>query len=358
MALFSSENIGALTALVLLLLSGLLVLAPFFSALLWAVVVVYSTWGIYARLLDSLNGRNVLAASIMTLILAAVLIVPFVAVSMSIGDNVRTLAAAIGYMMHTGLPDAPAWLGNVPLIGDKLIEYWNDARQDSTQVFAWLQAQIGPVSRWLLGKGLAFGQGLLQVVLSVLAAFYLYRDGTDVAARLSSAMERIGGEQAHRLVAIAGMTIKSVVYGIVGTALAQGSVAALGFAVAGVPGPLLLGLFTCILSLVPVGPPMIWLPATIWLFNLEQPGWALFLLIYGFTCISGIDNIVKPYLISQGSALPFLLVLLGVVGGVLAFGFIGVFLGPVIIAVNFALVRDWTRTRSAIAELKESSGDS
>jgi predicted PurR-regulated permease PerM len=132
-----------------------------------------------------------------------------------------------------------------------------------------------------------------------------------------------------------------VIYGIVGTGLAQGVAAAIGFLIAGVPGAPLLGFITFFLSIVPVGPPLLWIGATVWLFNQGQPGWAVFMAVWGFFVVSGIDNIVKPLLISRGTKLPFVLVLLGVLGGILAFGFIGIFLGPTLLAVGFNLARRW-----------------
>jgi predicted PurR-regulated permease PerM len=180
------------------------------------------------------------------------------------------------------------------------------------------------------------------LTLSVFATFYLYRDGIVVAARFRAGMERIAGQRAHTLIDLAARTVKGVVYGILGTALAQGAAATIGFSIAGVPGPVFLGLLTSVVSIVPAGPPLLWIPAAIWLLQEGSPAWAAFMALWGFFAISGIDNVVRPYLISQGAALPFLLVLLGVIGGLLAFGFIGVFLGPTLLAVGFALVREWT----------------
>jgi predicted PurR-regulated permease PerM len=148
-----------------------------------------------------------------------------------------------------------------------------------------------------------------------------------------------------RLLGIVGGTITGVVYGIVGTGLAQGVVALIGFFVAGVPGAVMLASLVFLLSIVPAGPPLIWVGATVWLVNNDQPGWATFMALWGFFVISGIDNIVKPLLISRGASLPFVLVLLGVFGGILAFGFVGIFLGPTLLAVGFNLVRSWTADR-------------
>jgi predicted PurR-regulated permease PerM len=156
-------------------------------------------------------------------------------------------------------------------------------------------------------------------------------------------MERIAGARAHHLLEVAGSTVIGVVHGIIGTAIVQGVLAGIGFWIAGVPGPILLGLITCVLALIPMGPPLIWIPAAAWLYQDGHPYWSLFMAIWGMTAISSIDNILRPYLISQGSRLPFVLVLLGVFGGILKFGVIGVFLGPTLLAVGYALIIDWTR---------------
>ena len=134
-----------------------------------------------------------------------------------------------------------------------------------------------------------------------------------------------------------------MVNGILGTALAQSVLALVGFWVAGVPAAMLLGLLTFFLSIIPMGPPLVWLPASLWLYFHGQTGWAIFVAGYGLVVISSIDNFIKPYLISRGGTLPLLLVFMGVLGGLMAFGFIGVFLGPVILAISYALLSEWMR---------------
>ena len=141
---------------------------------------------------------------------------------------------------------------------------------------------------------------------------------------------------------VAGGTVISVVYGIIGTALAQGLLAGIGLALAGVPAAPLLGLAVFFLSIVPVGPPLVWVSATVWLLWNDSVGWAIFMAMWGFFVISGVDNVIKPWLISRGSRLPFATVLLGVAGGALSFGFIGVFIGPTLLAVGTRILREWT----------------
>jgi predicted PurR-regulated permease PerM len=177
--------------------------------------------------------------------------------------------------------------------------------------------------------------------LAAFVSFFFYRDGVALVRFLNVAMDRVVGTHVENVLGIVRNTIRSVMYGLLGTALAQGIVATIGFAIAGVPAVLLLGVFTSILSLIPVGPPLIWGGAAIWLFYQGSAGWGIFMLVWGFFLISSVDNVVKPMLISYGSKLPFILILFGVMGGVLAFGFVGVFIGPTLLAVGYSLMREW-----------------
>lgn len=351
------EALLAISALALLVLGCVTVLAPFISALLWAVILSFSTWGIHARVLGALGGRRILAALCMTFFLALVLLAPVVIVAASIGDNLDTLTRAVRRVMDSGLPAPPIWLDHLPLVGHAARDYWESLRGDpripssaGSDALAWLQAQAKPASAWLLRRGLDLGQAILQLTLSIFTAFYLYRDGVVFAARFQAGMERIAGPRAKALIDLAARTVRGVVYGVLGTALAQGIAAAVGFGIAGVPGPLFLALLTCALSIMPFGPPIVWVSATLWLLHAGSPGWAMFMGLWGIFVISSVDNVVRPYLISQGAALPFLLVLLGVIGGLFAFGFIGIFLGPTLLAVGFAMLREWTRGAAAQAD--------
>ena len=344
------ENLLTISALALLIAGCFAVLAPFISALLWAVILSFTTWGAYERLLIWFGHRRTLAALAMTLALATVLVAPVVMLAAQLGENANRLAAAAKHIFDTGMPSAPEWLEHLPLIGTYAIDTWQTWRTDlasssaaGNETLGWLEEQAAPLSGWLLQRGLALGGVVLQLTLSVVAAFYLYRDGVSVVARFRAGVERIAGQRAHTLIDLAARTVKGVVVGILGTAVAQGFLATIGFSIAAVPGPFLLGLITTVVSLIPGGPPLVWIPASLWLLHQEAPGWAAFMFGWGALVISGVDNFVRPYLISKEAALPFLLVLLGVIGGLLAFGFIGIFLGPTLLAVGFALIREWTR---------------
>jgi predicted PurR-regulated permease PerM len=197
--------------------------------------------------------------------------------------------------------------------------------------------------------------------MSVLIAFFLYRDGQEVVKQFREGFQKISGDYAQHLMDIVQATVRSVVYGVIGTGLAQGTVAWIGFSIAGVPSPVMLAFFTFFLSFVPVGPPVVWIGASIWLFSKGLTGWGIFMAIYGFLVISGIDNVVKPYLISRGSKLPFIVMFIGVIGGVMTFGFIGVFLGPTLLAVGYSLTEEILIKRKSVPaskQIKKGSRDS
>jgi predicted PurR-regulated permease PerM len=196
--------------------------------------------------------------------------------------------------------------------------------------------------QWVPLAGLAIVQGLTQILLSVFLTFFIFRDGAALGQRLEIAVQRIAGERGVNLLEVAGSTVRSVVYGILGTALVQGVMAGIGFLIAGVPGAALLGLVTFCLSPLPVGPPLVWIPASLWLFHQGQSGWGIFMIVWGMA-ISSVDNIVKPWIISRGNKMPFILILFGVIGGAMAFGFIGVFLGPTLLAVAYRMIEQWSR---------------
>jgi predicted PurR-regulated permease PerM len=337
------QSIGWIVLFVLLA-GCLMVLRPFLSALLWAVVLCSSSWPVYRRLLHWLGNRRTLAALVMTLGMILIILLPFLIVGSTLADNVQDLTAATKRMIADGPPAPPAWVAKIPGVGQEATDYWQSLAADSTKLWAEAQRVIEPASSWLLAGGLALGGGLIQLAMSILVAFFLFRDGVAVGGRLINAVERIGGERGKHLLTIAGNTVRGVVYGILGTALVQAVVAGIGFLIAGVPGAALLALLTFFASIVPVvGTALTWVPAALWLFHQGATGWGIFMLVWGFG-VANLDNIVKPWLISQGSDMPFILIFFGVLGGALTFGFIGVFLGPTLLAVGFRLVEEWNAT--------------
>lgn len=339
------EAVVALVIVAFLVVGCLTVLRPFMSAILWAAVLAYSTWPVLLRVDGWMGGRRTLAAYTLTAIVAIVLVLPFVVAGFTLAGNVSRLEDLSRYLQG-GLPsEAPEWLRGLPVVGSNVERAWPEFAQDTEKVSDSLKAAGVWIGKWFLANSLNFGRGILQLVLSLFVVFVFYRDGERMIARIATGAHRIGGDVSQHLLSIAGSTVRTVVYGIIGAALAQAVMAGIGFRVAGIPSPFLLGLLTFILALIPAGPPVVWVPAALWLFHQGHFGWGVFMLAWGFFVISGIDNLVRPYLISRGSNLPFVVVLLGALGGVFAFGFIGLFLGPVLLAVGYALLREFTAKR-------------
>ncbi len=335
------DRLAALVALALLAAGVVLVLWPFFSSLLWAAVLTSTTWPLYARLESGLGGRRSLAALLMTLLLAAAFLLPLALVGLSLAENLRGLLGAIQQLFAEGPPMPPAWLERLPVIGPALAAEWRELVMDRERLAGLLQNLWQPLRDFLVASGVTLGTGLMQLTMSVLAAFVFYRDGSALARFLRRVGERVAGPRFGRLLRVAETTLASVVFGAIGTAIVQALLAFAGFLIAGVPGPFLLGFATFFLALFPAGAPIVWLPVAFWLYQTSGLGWGLFMLLWGTVVVSGSDNLVRPYLISRGSELPFLLVLMGVVGGALAFGFLGIFLGPTLLALALAVVREW-----------------
>ena len=335
------EQMVVIALLLILAIGCFLVLRPFLSALLWALILSFSTWPLYDWLVRALGGRRTLAAALMTLLVAVVLVLPPVIVGSSMADDVAKVIGMVRTLLAQGLPGPPDWILEVPLVGSSLHDWWSGLSAQGAAWTATFHPYLETARDLLLSTGVSLGQGVLQLSLSVLAAFFFFRDGAAGARHLDVAFERLVGERAQGLLAVAGGTIKGVVYGIMGTALAQATLQAIGLWLTGVPAAGFLGFLTFFLSFVPMGPALVWLPATVWLFYKGALGWAVFLALWGFFAVSGVDNVLKPYLISRGSKLPLILVFLGVLGGVVAFGFVGVFLGPTLLALGYTLVLEW-----------------
>ena len=356
MSASSGKNYGALGAIAFLVIGCLYVLRPFLAAILFAAAVVISSWPMYEFLLRRMKGRSTLAALTLTLTLLLLVIVPIGLVAYNLADEVGRAYEQLKVAVESGHVEPPAWLRRLPLVGEWVDKYVRQAVSSREQMIDMATRLLEPARHYLLGGGIVLGMGVAQMSLAAFVSFFLYRDGHALRRAIGIAMDRIIGDSAERVATTVSHTVRGVMYGLLGTALAQALVAALGFVIAGVPGVLLLGFATFVLSLVPVGPPLIWGGAAIWLFNQGETGWGVFMLVWGLILISGVDNVVKPMLISRGSDLPFLLVLLGVLGGVLAFGFVGLFIGPVLLAVGYSLMREWTGlTPAPVAKIDEAA---
>lgn len=331
-------------ALMALLLGGValgcaLVLAPFLSAILWAAILAFTTWPVF-MVVRARVGRSVAAAG-MVLFTAVVVVLPLALAAPTNTGDVAQIEKVLQGWLDAGLPGPPAWVANLPGVGPSasaLLQSWAEDLSGLVELFRpyfGMAAQLG--LRLLLG----LANGVLEFALALVVAFFLYASGDELATKLVSLMRRIAGPRADRLIDVTGKTVRGVVYGILGTAVVQGILSTFGLWLAGVPRPALLGVVAGGLSVLPVGAPVVWIPAGFWLLSEGKTVAGIFLLAWGGIVISGADTLIRPYFIARGAKLPFLLTMLGVLGGALGFGLLGVFMGPVLLGVGFTLVAEF-----------------
>ncbi|OPA90647.1 AI-2E family transporter [Pseudomonas fluorescens] len=341
------NNDRLLVQILLLVLFGasFWVMAPFWSALFWGAVLAFASWPLMRLLTRALGGRESLAAGILTLGWMLLVAVPLVWLGFNLADHVRDAVGLIKDIQVDGLPAAPTWLGSIPFVGERLVATWDSIDQQGAALMVSIKPYLGQVGNWLLARSAQIGGGILELTLSLVFVFFFYRDGPRLATFVHRLLERLIGERAGYYIELVAGTVQRVVNGVIGTAAAQAVLALIGFLIAGVPGALVLGIVTFLLSLIPMGPPLVWIPATAWLAWKGDYTYAVFLGVWGTFIISGVDNVLKPYLISRGGNLPLVIVLLGVFGGLIAFGFIGLFIGPTLLAVAYSLLTDWSATQ-------------
>lgn len=358
--MISSDRLIAQLLFLGLLVACLWVLGPFLSALFWAAVLAFATWPVMRVLTRTLDGNVTLAASLLTGLWVLLVAIPLVWLGLNIADYIRNGMELTRNFRVIGMPAEPDWLGGIPLIGDWLQALWQALDEHGEAYLATIKPYMGQMGNWLLGRSATIAGGLLELALSLLLVFFFYRDGDRLAHFMRSLVLRIMRDRTDHYIELVAGTVSRVVNGVIGTAVAQAIVAFIGFSIAGVPGAFLLSIFTFGLSIIPMGPPLVWIPATAWLFLQQNYGMGAFMLVWGFVVISSVDNFLKPYLISRGGNLPLIVVLMGVFGGIIAFGFMGIFLGPVLLAVAYSLVSDWinvTQSKHQLQLLRHTNQD-
>jgi predicted PurR-regulated permease PerM len=325
-----------------LLAATLWILRPFLGAIIWAVMIVVATWPVMVRVQRAAGGRRWVAVTVMSFLLLLVLIVPLTAAIATVVEYVDDMVAWVKNLREFQLPAAPSWLAQVPLVGERLARAWNDVAAQGMAVLATrISPYAGALTAWFVAQLGNFGALFLQFVLTVIAAALLYADGETAADWVLRFGARLGGERGEHAVRLSGQAIRGVARGVVVTAVVQALIGGIGLAIAGVPFATLLTAIMFLLAVAQIGAVPILVLATIWLFWNDAPGWGSFLIVV--TVIAGtLDNVLRPLLIKQGAAdLPLLLIFIGVIGGLVAFGLIGIFIGPLVLAVAHTLVRAW-----------------
>jgi predicted PurR-regulated permease PerM len=320
---------------------SLYIILPFAGAIIWAALLVVSTWGGMRWLQAHLWNRRWLAVSVITIVMLLVVFVPVSLAVVSVVKNADEFAAWASTLQAFQLPPPPAWVAGLPFVGERIAEVW---QQTATEGFAELakaaKPYINAVLGWLAGRAGSVGSILLQVLFTVIIAAVLYAYGESAAAGLRAFGRRLAGQRGEGMVLLAGRAVRGVALGVVVTAIVQSMFSGIALGVAGVPFAVLLTGVMFITCIAQVGPVPVLLPAIGWLYWKDSYGWMAFLIVCT-VIVTALDNVLRPILIKKGADLPLILIFAGVIGGLLTFGLIGIFVGPVVLAITYTLLEQW-----------------
>lgn len=329
-------------ALVVLVFLSYQVLQPFIISVTWAAILVFVSWPVYQHLLRALKGRRNMSALIMTVGLSLITLGPITWLLLILQMEVRVVFKSLMTLISQDSFQAPDFITRYfPWLAQELQRIWQILHDDPDAIRENLRNNFG------IGLGqIGFlagevGRNLAKLSMTIFTAFFLYRDGDRILKQLRHALRLVSADSGERYLAAAGGMTRAVVFGIVLTALAQAVLAGIGYAVAGAPNPVFLTAVTFIIALIPFGTPFAWGSVAIWLMADGQMLAGIGLAIWGGLVVSTIDNIIRPLVISTSTRISFLLVMFGVLGGLAAFGMVGLFIGPVILAVLSSLWQEW-----------------
>ncbi len=333
-------TLGVLIIVVLIALT-IWILRPFLGAIVWALMIVVATWPVMRRLQASLWGMRTLAVAAMTGALLLLLVLPLSLAVATIVSNANEVVDWATRLRSFTMPAPPAWLGTLPIIGTQAVEVWQKiAASRLTDVVSAAAPYATTAVLWMASAMGGVGWLLVQLLLTLVIAAVMYAKGERAADGLTRFGWRLAGEPGDRVVRLAAQAIRSVALGVVVTALVQAALCGIGLAAAGVPLAALLGAIAFVLCIAQLGPGLVLAPAMVWLYWQGAAGAATALLLWTLVVVS-LDNILRPILMTKGADLPMLLMLTGVMGGLLAFGLIGIFVGPVVLAISYTLLGAW-----------------
>lgn len=332
----------------LLVIACIKIVQPFLGALIWAAIIAVSVWPGFNWLTYKLNGHRRWAAFLLIGTIALALAAPIGLMILSLGDLWPLLNQMAHGLGSYHLPPPPSWLATLPVIGSPLSQLWGSAQNDLPTMLAKLLPAINRGAMWSLSYGAQLALSLLEIILALVVAALLLINGEHAWRVAEQTIIKLGGAPASELPEVVARTIRSVTTGVIGTALAQTLLCVIGLLIAGVPASLVLGFLCFMLAVAQMPTLLVWLPAAAWVFYTGATGRAIFLTLWGFLLVNTIDNIIKPFLISQGAKLPLALIFIGVIGGLLAWGMIGLFIGPTLLAVGYTLFEHWLKGEEAL----------
>lgn len=340
----SSSDLTRITlgvlALGVMIFTSLWVMLPFVLSVTWAATIVVATWPILLGIQRRLGGRRGPAVAVMVTVLLALIVVPIWLGTSVVASHSERLGEVVRSAAKEGFPPPPAWLERIPLVGDRLAGRWQEFTGNPEAVATRLQPHARQVAAWIAARAGAIGGTLVQLLLMVAVTGILYATGETTGRGVLRFLRRLAGERGVNSGRLAAQAVRAVALGVVVTAVAQTVLSGVGLAVAGVPYAGLLTVTVFVLCIAQIGPILVLAPATIWLYSSGSTGRGTVLLVISVVALT-LDNVLRPVLIRKGADLPLVLILSGVIGGVITFGVIGLFIGPVLLAVTWTLLVAW-----------------
>jgi predicted PurR-regulated permease PerM len=325
-----------------LLLAGTFwTLLPFLGGLIWATTIVTATWPLLLWVQRTVGGRRSVAVTLMTLLVLLAFIVPFAVAISTLLDAANRSPAVIRDFLSSGLGPPPSWLEDIPGVGERFADQWRTLSAGGPDaVVEAIRPYARSAATWAVSATGGLGAMIVHILLIIVLVGILYAQGETAARGALSFAYRIGRQRGEDTMRLAGQAVRSVALGVVVTALVQSMLAGLGLWLSGVPHPGVLTAVVFVLGIAQLGPLPILAPAVIWLYWTDRAGWATALLVWSIPVIA-LDNILRPILIRRGVQLPMLLIIAGVIGGLISFGVLGLFVGPVILAATYTLTKAW-----------------
>lgn len=324
-----------------LIFACLRITSPLLGALAWAVIIAVSVWPLFITVKQRMSGRTVWAATLITVLLLIIFVLPLVLIGRSLTEHAENISHFAHNLSALHLPALPAWATQIPLVGDNIADGWAAFNDNLAQSVKELDPYLEQGVKFLVAQSAHLGLAVLEFFLAVLLSGFILAHGEYLHLLATRFARKLQDPDGSKLLKVAELNIRGVTWGVIGTALIESILIAVGLYIAGVQATVLFGFVGFLAAMVQLGVKIVWMPVAIWLGYHDQYGWMIFIVVWGLVVSTVCGHVLKPYLISRGTGTPLAIILVGVIGGLLAWGVLGIFLGPTILAVTYVLLLSW-----------------